>query len=95
MSLTKTFNAKVIYQMHSNPPIFGLYSEELGYSEVALRDLKLSEAEIKALGEAREVSGTYAPLKKPREIYAPGKTLSDPWTPQPVNWKVTSLKPKS
>lgn len=94
MSLRKTFNAKVIYQMHSNPPILGLLSDELGYGEIALRDLKLSEAEINALAEAREVTGTYSDLKKPRQIYAPGETLRDPWAPQQVTWKVTSITPK-
>lgn len=94
MSLSRTFNAKVMFQMHSNPPILGLYSEELGWNQVALRDLKLSESEINALADAAEVSGTYTPLKKARTIYAPGKTLRDPWAPQNVTWKVTSIAPK-
>lgn len=95
MSLTRTFNAQVVYTMHSNPPIFGLYSEELGYSEIALRDLKLSKSEIDALDQAREVTGTYEPLKKSREIYAPGKKLLDPWTAQKVSWEVKSITPKA
>lgn len=96
MSLTKTFNARVIYQLHSNPPIFGLYSEELGYSEIALHELNLSQSDITALGKAHEVSGTCVLLEKPytRTITAPGKTREEPWSQQPVTWIVTSITPK-
>lgn len=95
MSLSRIFNAQVIYTLHSNPPILGLYSEELGYGEIALRDLKLSEKDICALDKAREVTGTYELLKKSRKIYAPGKTPADPWAAQKVRWKVTSIIPKA
>lgn len=86
-SLKGTFNAEVIYQMHSNPPIFGLYSDKLGYAEVHLADLKLTPAEIDALSQSDKVAGTYEALSKPEDLYHPIEGLKK------TTWKVTSLKP--
>ncbi len=86
MSLSNTFNALVVYQLHSNPAILGLYSKELGYSEIALKDLVLTDKEIEQLHAAREVSGTFTMLATPDQIYLP----TDGW--QKVTWRPTSLQ---
>lgn len=87
MSLKNTFNATVVYQLHTNPAILGLYSKELGYSEIALKDLKLTPAEIDALHEANDLIGTYEKRKTPKDIYVAVKGV------QKSTWKVTSVKP--
>lgn len=81
------FNAKVVYQKHSNPPVLGLRSDELGYAEAPLRGLKLTPAEIDALSKARAVAGTYETLASSAEIYHPIEGMKK------STWKVTSLKP--
>lgn len=91
MSLKKTFNARVIYQYHSNPAVLGLYSDDLGYSEIALRDLKLSPAEIDALHTAEEVAGTYEAVAD--RVYAPALDNPCQWDFKPMTWKPVSLKP--
>ena len=77
-----------MYQLHSSPPYLGLYSEELGYSEIYLGDLNLSEKEIDALAAAKEVTGTYELRKMPKDIYVP-------LMPSQVKstWAVKTLKP--
>lgn len=95
MGLTKTFNAVVIYKLHSNPPWLGLYSEELGYSQVYLGDLKLTDKEIDALCNAETVSGTYEKRGTPEELFVTTpESIKDPRKGLKLStWRVTSVKP--
>ena len=95
MSLKKEFNATVIYQLHSQPPWLGLYSKKLGYTQIHLRELNLSQAQIDALCKADKVSGTYEPRQTPEEIFITNEeSIKDPRKGRKLStWKVTSLKP--
>lgn len=84
--LTGAFNASVTYQLHSNPPIFGLYSDKLGATEIHLGDLDLTEREIDDLVDAKRVVGTYE-TRPAVDVYHPINGI------QKSTWKVTSLKP--
>ncbi len=94
MSLKQEFNASVIYQLHSNPPRLGLHSKELGYTEIYLGDLDLTQDEIDALCDAQNVTGTFELRDEPKAIYVINEAAKDPSKGmQNSAWKVKSIKP--
>lgn len=86
MALRRIFCAEVVYQLHSDPPYFGLYNPEMGYTEVHLGALGIYDKEaIDKLCEKRIVVVTCAPQREPRQIYWPMQGIKD------VKWNVLKM----